>query len=121
MEDKLVEFETAKLAKDKGFNIPVIWGYSQCQDSLYAKSFEDTHCYNVRGNFSAPTQSLLQKWLREVHKKFLYPEYIISGDDKGKVRFGIMESSHLSIYTKYFDSYEQALEEGLQAGLKLIK
>ena len=69
----------------------------------------------------APTQSLLQKWLREVHK------ISIKIDDyytNSRVRFdynicelGSQEDNPVGI----FETYEEALETGLYQALKQIK
>lgn len=125
MTETLITFETAKLAKEKGFN--------QLNQGLYYTD-DKNHClvgwgFNDRtetsfAKYSAPTQSELQKWLREKHT-------II-------VLVGLKESS-LSLYTPtiqyiastttsliahfptHFKTYEQALELGLLEGLKRIK
>ena len=63
--DKLVEFKTAKLAKEKGFY------WIQSDDIWYYENGEldfSNHGYSVtiRSNeIAAPTQSLLQKFIRE--------------------------------------------------------
>jgi len=80
MKDELIEFKTAALAKEKGFNIETYALYSAGElfnpedssisvlgipdDSLH--KFNHNKC--VDSTCSAPTQSLLQKWLREIHK-----------------------------------------------------
>lgn len=79
---------------------------------------------------SAPTQSLLQKWLREVHEinVFIYcygfgyyptHDNIHLPTDKVKYvdrRWNTQNSLNLG-----FETYEQALEIGLQEALKLIE
>jgi hypothetical protein len=92
MEEQLISIETAMLAKEKGIN--------------------------------ASTQSLLQKWLREVHDIHFEIKPIF---DVTSIRpYHITIFKNLSgkdfIYkivgTK--ETYEEALEIGLQEGLKLI-
>ena len=119
MEEQLVSFETAKLANEKGF-------------------FEWTqHRYNKKGLFneskswsiSAPTQSLLQKWLREVHN--LHIEILPFFQDslfgynvcvyktqRERIEYELNEINN-PIHCDY-KTYEEALEEGLQEALKLI-
>ena len=77
MEEQLISFDTAKLAKEKGFNIPCenfyieyidddvadLFNYEEQRGSGYAELYRN----NQEFKYSAPTQSLLQKWLREVH------------------------------------------------------
>lgn len=126
MEDTLVGFKVAKLAKEKGFDIPVIYGYQNDtykEESLYVKDYEQKHCYNRRGNFSAPTQSLLQKWLREKHKinVYVFEKLVFKGDLNEHRRLvcniDLDEVAYFSILTPY----EEVLEKGLQEALKLIK
>lgn len=132
MTDELVTFKTAKLAKDNGFDKETInmyvvktsgefpWQQIGAFINLYEHT-DETNCpnHNVPTEFliSAPTQSLLQKWLREKHSIHVFitkgygweynvqKRYIHPCDEKDGT----------------FNSYEDALEEGLQMGLKLIK
>lgn len=76
---------------------------------------------------SLPTQSLLQKWLRETHNIHITIEsYHCLGNDKP---FGLgIDAMFDGVwdYVAYpgdtnFDTYEDALEIGLIEGLKLIK
>ena len=73
MEDTLINFETAKLAKEKGFDEKVYReydksGYLRCTSKSadvvlgpYDELLKSTE-------YPAPTQSLLQQWLREKHQ-----------------------------------------------------
>ena len=115
MKDELVTIETAKLAKEKGFN----WG-EKCYFDINPNS--QAMCYSETNpsHFLMPTQSLLQKWLREVHNIHIY----IIAD--GRLDFGmclnIIDSPDESGYWNYFlKTYEEALEKGLQEALKLIE
>lgn len=75
MTDTLITFETAKLAKSKGFNIPVRFGVFGSKMKLTENhgwehyKILELNDWNKkpRKSYSVPTQSLLQKWLREVH------------------------------------------------------
>ena len=98
MTDQLISFETLELAMSKGF----IW-YDHKRRRM-------------------PTQSLLQKWLREKHNLIVEP--IGSVVDK---TFGIKIFYLGKIATKlsiggpnYGNTYEEALEAGLIEALKLI-
>lgn len=84
MEDQLISFETAKLAKEKGFeeycfsyyNLKgeIKHNYSENGSStdvdfrVDLEDLLDNFNRGIPNTYSAPTQSLLQKWLREVHK-----------------------------------------------------
>ena len=137
MEDQLVSFETAKLAKEKGFSEytehfwsadkkPRIDKGLEYQSDAYTK----TNWNNGQGSYptmpekvscSAPTQSLLQRWLREVKGIYVSPMFIGPDTNKHQCRIDIAESKMTGNYTKWFDTHEQALEFGLQEALQLIK
>ena len=119
LKEKLISFETAKLAKEKGFHI------SSRGEGMGKRVFINGELVNTifssKDYIHAPTQSLLQKWLREVH------EISIKIDDfytNSRVRFdynvcelGSQEDNPVGV----FETYEEALEAGLQEALKQIK
>ena len=125
MEDTRITFETAKLAKEKGFpqepnrlKIPY-YNYKgefkgDVKDWLrkYLRK-EDTS--NVE-SVSAPTQSLLAKWLREEHNIHLiaYKNINIDGYD-----WCYITTDGITNINSY-KTYEEAYEIGLQEALKLI-
>ena len=142
MEEQLITFETAKLAKEKGFNIPIINFYDPkgyCTDALgyQTERLEESDWNNGMGSYptpseevscSAPTQSLLQKWLREIHNIhiIIHYDYSIIG---GYIVTNIIKSiepiiiNQVNKKSKYenYRTYEDVLEIGLQKALKLIK
>ncbi len=143
MEEQLVSLETAKLAKEKGFTI-----YTQ---KVYVETLEHTlemgrggdraFPYQATrvltsGKFDewdvvhckAPTQSLLQKWLREVHNihlkieisnigRYYYQLYHFEPKNKSNVLFFINQDTN---QTKH-NTYEEALEVGLQEACNLVE
>lgn len=171
MEEQIVSFETAKLAKEKGFYITGTFHniYTSKNEDLeevnniclkydedgydflenyrenYLEHF-DVISWRTSANFIrfshpeylAPTQSLLQKWLREVHNIVIIIDFSLSNlynnnkksyfvdiyclniniDNRiksKKVGYESPEKDH-----KLFDTYEEALEEGLKEALKLV-
>lgn len=68
----------------------------------------------------APTQSLLQKWLREVHKLYIIAGTYRDGWDELKFQWKTEEFDPEKGQIGY-ETYEEALEKGLLEGLKLIK
>ena len=106
MEDTLITLKTAKLAKEKGM-------------SYVADDY---------GVVPRPTQSLLQKWLREKHilyviilpvmEGFVYAilnkEAILTIEEGDDIVMDYAEALDYSVY-------EEALEIGLLEALKLIK
>ena len=137
MKEQLINFETAKLAKEKGVKLDInglYWedgSYDSGENALVYEEFQDV--------MSAPTQSLLQKWLREVHNCFIDILPHRDGDSKNKqwkskkdVFWSVevdyygkdfeIELTNDSDFTQHFNkSYEEALEIGLQEALKLIE
>jgi hypothetical protein len=138
MKEQLITFETAKLAKEKEFFDKSNNGEIRLsQDNFYNENgvkfkFNDiflgdkigdlTKCYN------APTQSLLQKWLREKHNIHINIMFPINEDDYINTplfKIQILEKIPQSLLKRYttgsdFSTYEEALEKGLTEALKLI-
>lgn len=98
MEDRLISLETAVLAKNKEFN--------------GLKIFDPNH------EFLYPTQSLLQKWLREEHKIIVLVDTFL-GNFICKVNNVIVSNNKTGNILKY-TTYEEALEQGLIEGLNRI-
>ena len=135
MKEQLIEFETAKLAKEKGFDFvtPIFWRVSEsmCVDKNHFGSTEKIQLVNC-GNqnetdwtdYPAPTQSLLQKWLRDEHD---IDVYIIPNGMRDKnindrlyhPQLWVKDLYQTELHSK--NTYEQALEQGLINALKLIK
>lgn len=135
MEEQLISFETAKLAKEKGFDIndtKYIHYKSKIHEphTLFPRNSAAMADGDIKEYYSAPTQSLLQRWLREknnacvtvipdYNKKIIFAcsiHIIISG--MGGLHTEIIRNKDNQI--KYYNTYEKALEEGLLTGLKLI-
>ncbi len=143
MKEQIINFNTAKLAKAKGFDIPVFSYYIKERPELIFTAFEDilAYCdieksstniieynYNSRDGISAPTQSLLQKWLREKHnieaivlpdftnsKIRIYHAYTLISQFQPHILLD--DNNKYKVYT----NYEDALEEVLIIGLNLIE
>ena len=142
MEDEIVSFETAMLLKEKGFNEPCSYYYEN--NDLYKLAYyhgEGTGF--VRNNspidgrflcekmqYTAPTQSLAQKWLRETRNitfnanphsndgKIIYVVTIKVISSNKYIDFNVMmDTSNKAIM---FDNYEEAIESGLKYCLKSI-
>ena len=136
MKEQIVNYNTAKLAYEKGFDEQCEKGY--IEENLYLE-FPDGGYYrnsdlatewikeNYSHEYSAPTQSFLQRWLREEHnidiiieRTFFGGHYyirVLKTDKNG------MFSNRFRITSDYIkpETYEEALELGLIKALKLIK
>lgn len=136
MKEELIKFETAKLAKEKGFNWKCVKAYQWLEEydltrleegwdyQIVQKIGGNNYNWNVTNlHIAAPTQSLLQKWLRDEHGVVVYP--IPESFDCWFVRVlapDIM-SPFFEVDTDGIEeeTYELVLEKGLIEGLKLIK
>ena len=124
MTEQLISLETAKLAKEKGFvqnpyEIPYSYRY---------KFTDNTGCvlshslFNPSSNIcTAPTQSLLQKWLREKYDIDIIINTYRNQNQKYYKYFISEKSKNVIKSEEYYNTYEDALEIGLQEALKLIK
>ena len=139
MKEELITFETAKLAKEIGFDENTNEFYTTAGNLTGVMYYDptpnnrtiDTEWFSVlekesQAYCTAPIQSLLQRWLREKHyiqinifaewnkkrNKITFCNYIISLDENMAGLHYVMSG---------FDTYEEALEAGLLEALKLIK
>lgn len=144
MKEQLVSLKTAKSAKKQGFTVLCDYVYDVVADEVNPVI---TQNQTLSGNFlsyfhdrfiSTPSQSLLQKWLRE--EKGILVEVVFSNrlsrklyeaahkkpslNFSWKIYTSIKDSEH--IFNEFwsngtFETYEEALEEGLQRALKMVR
>lgn len=104
MTETLIKYDTAVLAKEKGFDW--IMGLGQ---------------FDMMGNEVLCSQSLLQKWLRDVKKQDIE---VLTAGRSGYYYCFVTQTRNGYIYEgreiKEFPSYEEALEAGLLESLKLV-
>jgi hypothetical protein len=120
MQEKLINFKTAQLAKKKGFDISkdLIGSrhgfYLSEGDLILGDSFAKERL------FHAPPQSVLQKWLREKQHKFICIMHKITGSAEDFT----VQFSYNGVGGKWsdiwFDTYEEALEQALEFALNDI-
>ena len=110
----LISFETAKLAEEKGFK--KLCDFSYDEDGILTGNCEQSY------NYVAPTQSLLQKWLREEHHLIVIVAYQYEHDSTPYSYWIYKENNSLPLnqWINDLKTYEEALEKGLQEALKLI-
>jgi hypothetical protein len=145
MQEQLITLETAKLAKKKGFNIEgqIVFDLKNNDKIINFKDnaiqefindvetgYRDKALYYLKDGINrtddntdegyyilAPSQSLLQKWLREVHNIEVYARSSVDLYNKKYwttfLPNGCLENKN--------NTYEEALEVGLQEALKLIE
>jgi len=134
--EEICTYEVCKLAKEKGFQLDCI-GYYDFAGEFYfnyesaISNKERTFCHNKYNNIwhrdltDAPTQSLLQRWLREEKKLHIDIVATASGycwviDETNGT--SITDSDVLNRFTNEnsgrFDTYELALEDALKYALE---
>lgn len=109
MIEKLVSFETGKLAREKGFDVHI------CR----CGGFPDCICDGTDIN---PTQSLLQKWLRDTRNIQVYC-FSTTKNGEGKYRDYVVHVNENILNDsrdEEYQTYEEALEAGLQFALEMI-
>ena len=137
MKDQLVEFETVELLRKVTLKTGSIYQLD-CDtyfdmdtkeagevDNHYT-DFSDLSKEGIKW-FKRPTQSLLQKWLREVHNLTVIPaayDLFQTDVDQGRTRkyyYFIHEiGNRICSLPSPFNSYEEALEAGLIQALNLL-
>ena len=127
MEDELISFKTAMLARSAGFDLRVRTYCNATQVTGVTEngefnepdivSSEDCNYNNPKYVclVSVPTQSLLQRWLREKHNIFI--SVCMSGY-KWKYRIDV-RNDHVFGVEKL--TYEECLEEALYSSLNLVE
>lgn len=119
MEDQLVSHEVARLAKELGFD----W---RCNNTIDIKTGYESEDVDPELNedkvIRQPTQTKLQRWLREVHNIHAVVEPNIKEDlSIGFYGWRIRtEPMYISKLGGIGDTYELALDEALLQGMTLI-
>ena len=134
--EEIITWDTAKLAEEKGFTNKVVGR----KDTQVSRNY-----YNRKGELNgdvtdlikavvkktslekykpvpAPTQSLLQTWLRRVHNVIInvgYHEFGVKQDNGWYYSIG--KSNGGAWINGKSETYEESLELGLIDGLNLIK
>jgi hypothetical protein len=127
MTDKLISYQTAKLAKEKGFDWTSDYAFGTF-DGLYERrvlrckhEMHPSRWKNDTEKISAPTQSLLQRWVWETHSIWVQSTPIFTANECIGVSVTISSWRFPVINVNYvgFDVYD-GLENGLFEALKLI-
>ena len=116
MEEQRISVETAKIAKEKGFDWETNYYYDTAGD-LCSEIRKVNWNQSKEKIYSNPNQSLLQKWLREKHGLILWVEFHETSVLNIKWSFDIHGGPKQFIG----NSYEECLEAGLVKALNLLK
>ncbi len=127
--------ELSQLAKEKGFDEPSVLvlynppkkerGGYEIKGKYTKRTYKDYYKNPCRDNIERihlVTQSLLQRWLREVHNIHIEVKLATTLPNfKCRIWIKPEEGKNCSnIITEIYNSYEEALEAGLKEALKLI-
>lgn len=121
IEESYVSFDTAKMLKEAGFDVPCT---SQYTEGMGVWNVEYPYNFNEDDfGYSRPTQALAARWLREVYNVAIYSLY----DDDMEQWFYVVDAFTKNPVINSFqsgseyDDYESAFEDGLREAIKLIK
>lgn len=134
MEEQFVSFDTAKLLKEAGFDVPCrgIYRAYRMGNSVFReydrKNTKDDLCRNAVDGFQyeylAPTQALAARWLREEHRIVVDVTFIPPSTDGNVWQYFIGEMDDMvwkgdfEPSDRKYATYEAALEAGVSFTLK---
>ena len=119
MKEQIISFETAKFAKELGFPSYIVGtGFYNLRTKNYIHFGRTGKQCHKKHMCTAPTQSMLQNWLREREiivsvdpvlktNKFYYCSYAFFAGGTG----------HYLFRTEFYESWERSLEVGLKLAL----
>ena len=114
--EQYVSFDTAKLLKEAGFDVPCFNQYTERGTIWHCdcpENFNKSQCVT-----SCPTQALAARWLREVHD---IDVTVIPCEDGSYVYDILHEKKRIISSAPMKEGYEKVLEYGLFMAIKLIK
>ena len=139
MKDTLITFKTAKLVKEKGFDLETSYFYTKPNSKMFGLDEEgraypikntakklytcgEEAALNIENVYVAPTQSLLQKWLREIYSIDVYVAPRINSVTGIREYWATLFTidCSMTISTDTHKSFEEVLEEGLYRALLQI-
>ena len=120
MRDEIITEETAKLAKVKGFDngCSHLWGEYDGYVGLHNVDNYNRMCSEKQ--FSAPTQTVLAKWLRTKHG--IHVEIYCNASGWGYILTKLNGTTIKEIMDDiFFEEHDIAYEKGLEIALNMIK
>lgn len=137
MKEELIKYDTAVLAKEKGFD-PRSWEYwsnKELRSGVLDNgpiNWNSDSDYSGLGVYAAPPQSVLQRWLRDIHGWHILVIPVVTMGYTFKIlkvwKKDFDPNKELEIETPPYSGvdaydyrdYEEALEAGLLESLKLV-
>nr|DAR32459.1 MAG TPA: hypothetical protein [Bacteriophage sp.] len=127
MEERIIKLETALLLSKKGFCHGSPFFYNCSDRVMHSDNPKTVYINGLEVDYiEAPTQSLVQKWLRENKERM-----VIVGMDYKNIDHTLVYTANMVVNddptnpeaiegTKAFETYEDALEEGLIMALNTL-
>lgn len=115
-----VSFETAKLLKEKGFDIYVSSFYDV--DGKFNRKEADWN-WNIGPRYSAPTLQMTMKWLRKAHEIFIRPNTNFLYPIRYYYEifcYGNNLKTQQDVTTENFESPEEACESAIKYCLEKL-
>lgn len=127
--EEICTYEVCKLAKEKGFLLDCLGYYDFVGEFHFnyesaISNKERTFCHNKYNNIwhrdltDAPTQSLLQRWLREEKGIMVEITIWLQSDAYWRYRYKIQTQKEFDSSLNDYDTYELALENALKYALE---
>jgi len=123
--ESYVSIETAKLLKEAGFDWYCEMVYCNDDPAIIDNSHCPCNWNSCDNNYSAPTLSVAQKWLRDTktHDVYVFPTTNIKRENV--YQYGIKcPKGTLWVpgqpSTAMYDTYEESFEEGIKKCLTII-
>jgi len=118
MKEQIISFKTAELAREKGFFGWCNTGYGLKKKTIALIGSPNCEFIKKGRGILAPTQALLQKWLRRKKIDVFVAPVIPECKEYGVTIYSLWYNKEENI--GFYKSYEEALEKGLYKALKLI-
>lgn len=127
---KRIDFETAKLAKEVGYNNPSCFYYNpNTKVEFTHEPITETNLSYCHGEISSVYQAELQEWLRNVHNIHVNVDWFCTDPHSWDCQVSNI-GDEAAIYSETYivnwseeltcQSYEEALEEGMREALKYL-
>lgn len=132
MKDEIIKYDTAVLAKEKGFDCECNNVYNKSLQKETLEYYEgdgtgfikNSEVQNTSTGFiylcTAPTQSLLQRWLREVYKINIIITFCDDDTWEAILQTDNFPERKSDKNTSEFNIYEDCLEYALKEALLLL-
>ena len=116
IQEAYVSFETAKLLKEKGFDVPTKTYYTFNYHTFYDE--ERARDWNNLSEFkyiSAPTHQMVLAWLRKNRAYIVIRPHIVSVEHNATI---YSDNGYLIELPEDFNTYEEATEEAIKYSLE---